>query len=543
MSLAVAAALAAAELLLRLFGLPAPAPPIFSGRELTAHGAEADPELFWVLRRDVANGTVNRFQLGGYDPAPVKGARDLRVLCLGESVVSGLRVGFDRSFGMLLERRLQAALPNARVETVLGGLAGWSVVQVRRLLETRLRDFAPDVTIVHVGAWNDQFPAGRCPDVELGALAPPSRCRCWQLLRRLGWWFGPPAAEVRDPASAPYGRRVPLEQFRDELERLVTVARAAGGSVVFVLPALRPDSRGANPVSADYRRVQQEVAAVHAVPLVDAVALCDRHEQSWGGVRQHSGLDLYADALHLGLAGHELLAQALYAAIAAAPPPRWAALAAVTTATDLPVVRAVAPAAVPAIAGGSVLVAGDFDGRCAVDRVWIGDRMAPSCAREGAGLRVVLPLILVPGGQRLELVTGSGAVLCPSPLQVLAPALQVDASGRGDEVEVVLQAALPPRCEVVVLASRFLLPEPLATALGPLYLAEDQRRPVCTPPLFGALRLAQMTFFSGDGGSWRAAVLLPRGTVPGRTFLQLMLVAPGGDLGMLSAPSTVLRPL
>jgi lysophospholipase L1-like esterase len=333
--LAAAAALAATELLLRLCGMPAPLTPSFAGRELTEAGCEPDPELFWVLRP--APGT-NRFGLRGYEPAAARGARDLRVLCLGESVVSGPASGWSLSFGMLLERRLQTALPNARVETVLGGLPGWSVVQARRLLETRLRDFGADVTVVHVGVWNDQLPAYRRPDLELGALAPPTRFRCWDLLRRLAAWSGPPAAELaRDPARAPYGRRVPLEQFRGELERIVAVARDGGGSVLFVLPARRPDVRGVNPISADYRRTQQEVAAALSVPVVDAMALCDRYEQDCGGIRAHSGIDLYADALHLGLAGHELVAKALFEAIAAAPPPRWPALAAADADANLSV--------------------------------------------------------------------------------------------------------------------------------------------------------------------------------------------------------------
>ena len=35
---------------------------------------------------------------------------------------------------------------------------------------------------------------------------------------------------------------------------------------------------------------------------------------------------------------------------------------------------------------------------------------------------------------------------------------------------------------------------------------------------------------------------LPRGMVPRRTFLQLVVVAPGGDLGIVSGLGTVWRP-
>src|SRR5262249_22820367 len=161
-----------------------------------------------------------------------------------------------------------------------------------------------------------------------------------------------------------------------------------------------------------------------------------------------------------GLVGHELVAQALFAAITDAVPSRWPELATAVAAPGLPVVRAAVPAAVSAIAGGSVLLTGDFDGRCTVDRVWVGGRLAPSCRREGPCLRVTLPGVIVPGPQQLELVTGGGTVRVATPLQVLAPELQGDARRRDGEVEVVLQAPLPPRCEVMVLASRFLLSAP-----------------------------------------------------------------------------------
>jgi hypothetical protein len=154
----------------------------------------------------------------------------------------------------------------------------------------------------------------------------------------------------------------------------------------------------------------------------------------------------------------------------------------------------------------------------------------------------VLPAVTVPGPQPLELVTGRGTVRCPAPLQVLAPALQGDARRRDGEVELVLQAELPPRCEVTVLASRFVLPAPLDTALGPLLLAEEQRGAAGTPPLFGALRMARLTSRSGDDGIWRGAIVLPRGMVPRRTFLQLVVVAPGGELGIVSGLGTLWRP-
>lgn len=194
---------------------------------------EEDPELVWRLRPsatiDIGVPAYPRFRtnalgLRGAEVPPEKGARELRVLCLGDSVTFGLGLAEGETVPERLAEQL-AARPPAGFEAVRvlnAGVSGWSCVQGERQL-ARLAGLQPDVVVFWFGM-NDSRPAQGVPDSAL--RLPPASVRAVRDVLA-GLRVTQLAARIVGPTVG--GTRVPPADFAEVVARLEQRAAQQGG--------------------------------------------------------------------------------------------------------------------------------------------------------------------------------------------------------------------------------------------------------------------------------------------------------------------------
>jgi len=294
----VLAALLAAELVLRLAGYGAVVPELSFGvnaRQGMERGAlVAHPDLFWTLPAPVSELDRALNAVNPARPLPPKGDRT-RVLVLGDSCsrlsVRGL------PYSAALQRRL-----GARYEVLNAAVPGYSSYQGLAWLRLQLLEARPDVTVIYFG-WNDHWRATGRTDVDLARRAAPGRLRLLDLLDR-------PA----DPAPL----RVPLDDYRANLETMTAALREIGGRVVLVA-APEDISAGARAqlVRTGYLLPDDDPRDLHA-RYAEALRACaaaqDADLFSADELLRQVSLNqplLHRDGIHPTDVGHEVLGAAL----------------------------------------------------------------------------------------------------------------------------------------------------------------------------------------------------------------------------------------
>lgn len=462
-----------------------------------------DPELFWTLDPALGNRLSNSHGLRGWWPSRTKSPRDLRVVCVGDSCTYGMSVRYENTYGVQLEALLQARLPEHCVETVLLALPGYSTQQDRILCERHLAALRPDVTVLYCGAWNDYLPAVALSDAERYRRNTSRAPRLLQLLAGFSGRSDVDENELKRAfrdGQAPNGRRVPLDEFRQNLEQMIAMARRDGSRVVVIVPPLPAATAERYPISLEYRTALRAVAVAHEVPLVDGPALFDAAP---------SAPPLFHDWVHPTARGHRLLAAALLERLEADLP------ASAPAATGPTVqIESVAPKRIAALSTPLVEIEGrGFANPGAFDRLWVGPQWIDEFEVEGDDrLRFTIRQPLPPGRHAVELRTARGVVRGPELLVVdhepLPLTARVDAApgGAPSALRLRLSGPGPADCLVGAWLATGLLPEPFDSGYGPFWLRTDSSDP--TP---GALRLDRLGLFSTHGqtrpgGGWELEI-------------------------------------
>ena len=176
-----------------------------------------DQTLFWKARRD----RKPRFQpeanfVHPDTPIPPRGAQK-RLVVLGDSC-SRLA-----SSGPPYSEFLQAELGEDDWEVLNASVAGYSSHQGLLWLRLQLLEADPDVVVVYFG-WNDHWRTPGQTDRQYQRSIRPSRLRLLGLLSRR-------------PDLRPF--RVPLEEYRENLQSMIDEVVRAGGRVVLVAAPFR----------------------------------------------------------------------------------------------------------------------------------------------------------------------------------------------------------------------------------------------------------------------------------------------------------------
>ena len=250
--------------------------------------AGSETRLWTMAEGTFANGrssaSINSLGLRGLKPpGPRPEARE-RVLVLGDSSYFGHGIGDDETIAVALERGLRAA--GVDVEVYNGAIPGYSTEQTLLLLDEVGWQHEPTLLVVG-NLWSDNnIDAYRDIDllrsvaagggnplmasafvrlsaswVDRAAGGTGARLVTWQ--RDTGW----PTAQ---------DRRVPIQDYAANLDRMVRDARERGAGVLFVAPVNRGLADGRYDQGAiwdPYFDAQRQVAAWHGVPVLSARAV------------------------------------------------------------------------------------------------------------------------------------------------------------------------------------------------------------------------------------------------------------------------------
>ena len=270
------------------------------------HAMGLDEDLLWQVEPGPQNlhatqTTVNSLGLRGAELQVPKPQGQRRLMSLGDSSVFGFGVPDGRVF-------VEVAAQKLGIEPVNGAMPGYSSQQALAMLERYGEQVEPDLVVVAT-LWSDNNFDGFV-DAELleqrsgfsltGALASTGLFRWGSGLlgvmpyNEVG--FGTLAQNPRLGR-----RRVPVQEYVQNLEALVARSQALGAEPVFLMLANEVDVRGeTGPMPWDpYRTAMRQVAAEHGCPLIEAAPL----------FRGKDGLLL--DRMHPSTAGHALLGETL----------------------------------------------------------------------------------------------------------------------------------------------------------------------------------------------------------------------------------------
>lgn len=205
---------------------------------------EQDPELLWVQKARMDEdffGTpiaTDEFGLRN-SPAERKSEKSLRILALGGSPTFGWGVASESTYAKRLEELLRHKY-GEHIDVINGGVIGYSSHQGLKFLKRHWEDLKPDiVTVAYVINDVDSYRFFRSngkSDRELGAPSVFSRLTAGPL-RRLGLFRALQSImRFAGPGDAvlPGKVRVPLKDYRDNLQEMVHWVRGRRGQIVFV---------------------------------------------------------------------------------------------------------------------------------------------------------------------------------------------------------------------------------------------------------------------------------------------------------------------
>lgn len=519
----VLVALVLAEASLWALGIPKDIPSFgFLGNVFEQAGVfEEDPSLFWRLRKDTDRFRANDMGLRGPEvPIPKAGA-DLRVACLGDSCTFGSDVRLEDTYGWLLQEYLQDRLPERRVQVILAALPGYSSYQSLVLFKKDIAPRKPDLCVLYIGGYNDYVPAIGESDNRRGALLAAERnslWRRWRLVRLPARILAPQpkltAAEyvaAFEKGEAPDGRRVPLADFKTNLEKLIASAQEIGSKVLVLVPPLPQCTLEKHAIALEYRQVIRSVAQTSGARLVDPTpAFASRAVSADADLPKHQRgyWPCFVDWVHPSVLGHRLLAKALEESL------RDESFSfAYPTSTPNPgsaMKLQLSPTHVTAARREKVFV------RCETRQVWddasrtmVGPWWTPyQYFKSVRSVGFHLPSGVPPGTYPVHLVTNLGRITCSERLEVKPPRLDAKISRYGNKVTLRFQITGPEGWAAGVWVSTEKRETPAPTRFGPFHLAAkpDGRLPDAgddTPFMFLRLKLPQAAGTIPAGGTWR----------------------------------------
>lgn len=218
-----------------------------------------------------------------------------RIVSFGGSTTGGAFQNDDLS--QFYPAILGAALP-PDAEVLNQGVGGWTTFQIRRYLEDRVDDLAPDLATLYVGH-NDLLTPTPLPLEQLYAA--------WQgggwargvgdVLGRIHLYQGF-RFFVASFASSTTSQAVPLPHAERNLRSVVGLVRDRGGRVLLMSEGLSPDP---GPL-AEYEELLESLAEEHeGVDYLDVAGALHEAERQ--------GMDIFLDDCHLTATGHRIVAR------------------------------------------------------------------------------------------------------------------------------------------------------------------------------------------------------------------------------------------
>ena len=258
---------------------------------------------------------INSFGLRGPEWTPSKPAGIRRIMALGDSSVYGFGVKDDEVFTARLDEGL-----GEQVQVINSAVPGYSTYQTINLLQIRSLSLQPDLLLVGC-IWSDNNFDSFVDRDLLAAYSSfrNSHARALHRLlghaalytildyklrvlrtfpeeRRVGWMIGR-GEKIGE-------RRVPIQEYAQNLETIVELAHDAGAEVAFMVLPNREDLDTVYESGAawdPYREIMRDTAKRHGAPVMELPSLF----QDSG----FEGADLFIDEMHPTARGHQLWAE------------------------------------------------------------------------------------------------------------------------------------------------------------------------------------------------------------------------------------------
>lgn len=299
--------------------IPRPYVPTWQGDQSGAVVMVGHPERLWAMGPGVRqNGgtTATISPLGLREPVPEipRPPGRQRILILGDSTYFGHGVADEQAVGVVLQDRLAELGVDADV--VNASIPGYSTEQSRMLLDDLGWDQEPTLLILG-SLWSDNnFDLYRDRDLlHTRARFTSGLAGRSAFFRLLASWIDGLRGESRArivtwtrtgdfPTTGT--RRVPLQDYAGNLDRMVREAAARGVGAVILAPSNRftvQRGRHVGQVWWTYFDAQEQVADCQGIPLLDTLP------DTVAAVADGATLDeLYVDEMHPTALGHRLLA-------------------------------------------------------------------------------------------------------------------------------------------------------------------------------------------------------------------------------------------
>jgi lysophospholipase L1-like esterase len=270
-----------------------------------------------------------------------KAADERRVVILGDSLVLSVQVGFEQTFGELLEERLNRRSDGLRYRVINAGVQGYGPVEELLFFRSNVSALEPDLVLMALFVGNDAEEAVRSaaklgtgtPGVAAAAESLSTRLRrlvrrsmVLQVLRlrvvtatgRFGGAVAPPEPPLQSYAVNPAPRIAEgIEVTRRCVDGVASTAQTVGARTAVVLMPARFQVD-----DADYGRLKEEVRQAGGELARDAATR--RFDDALAtlplprldvltALRQAlPGPDLFfQETVHLTPRGHEVVAAAL----------------------------------------------------------------------------------------------------------------------------------------------------------------------------------------------------------------------------------------
>ncbi len=310
-----------AEVALRIVGVPEPVRPRIllqsMDMDVSFPFMRADPDLFWSLRPGFSGEfqrsrvTINALGLRGPEVVVPKPPGRRRIVCFGDSITFGFGLGDDEAYPACLGR----ALAGRGADVVNAGVTGYTSHQVLGLLRRVAPAVDADVATFCVGwndgnerAVNDREYARRLRTVGAveSALGHVYLYRAAKGLylrfqaRQVRKGGKAVTAAVRSSDPSGRGARVPIAEYRENLEAIVAECRARGIRPVFVALPMRRRA-GDAPFESPYPGALAAAGQALGVPVVGIGVL--------GLGATGSNEDLFIDSIHFSRDGSERMAR------------------------------------------------------------------------------------------------------------------------------------------------------------------------------------------------------------------------------------------
>ncbi len=283
-----------------------------------------DPDLFWRFRPNMTTHSrqfsyldyhINSLGMRGNEITNPK--RGYRILALGNSCTFGWGVPQQNIWSVGLQQLLQNRIPGRVFEVANAGVPGYSSFQ-GKLYFKELLSLKPDMVLI-MFAWNDHAPAGKgiC-DVD---QRMPNRAVLWlqnmfgelklyQLMRKLILTATEKQEQVPlDRLTGP--RRVPLDQFSDNLKEIIQTARSNGVVPILIVPPIASLNNyfatgtvsDLHSLHATYQAEIRRVGQYYKVPVVDLQSTFDKFNELYD--------DAKGDCTHFNAKGHVVAAESV----------------------------------------------------------------------------------------------------------------------------------------------------------------------------------------------------------------------------------------